>query len=325
MKKILVRAALALVALVGLAAAAVAIKFYVLSPALHAAPDVHAPTSAEAVARGKYLVEHVTGCTGCHSPVQDDKPGDFPVPGRLGAGRDFGDMPGAPFHLRAPNLTPDRDTGIGAWTDGEVLRAMREGVSRDGRPLFPQMPYLTYARTLTDDDALSIIAYLRTLTPMANDVGRTEVGFPVSMFVRAAPAPLASPPPAPPPSSDKLARGNWLLAVASCHDCHDSVDARWEKIPGKALAGGARFILAGGRGYAIAPNITADPATGIGAYSDDDLRRVFQRGQGKSGRSLYVMPWSFYAGLTPDDQDALIVALRAVPPVVNAVEPTQVR
>ena len=78
--------------------------------------------------------------------MQEDKPGDPPVEGKLGAGRDFGDLPGFPGHLRAPNLTPDKETGIGNFTDGEILRAMREGIGRDGRALFPQMPFQTYAQ-----------------------------------------------------------------------------------------------------------------------------------------------------------------------------------
>jgi hypothetical protein len=301
------------------------LKFFVLSPKSRPAPNVSAPTSAEAVLRGKYLVDHVAGCLGCHSPVQEDKPGDRIVEGRAGAGRDFGEFPGAPFRLRAPNLTPDKETGIGAWTDGEVLRAMREGVGRNGRPLFPQMPYRTYARTLADDDALAIIAYLRTLAPIKNDAGVTDVNFPVSMFVRAAPKPLeASPPPAP-SASDKLARGRWLLDVCSCRDCHDSVNGRHEPIPGKGLAGGQPFPLPRGMGTAIAANITSDKATGIGAYSDDDLRRALNEGKGKSGRLLYTMPWSYYGGMTAEDKDALIAALREVPPVVNAVAPSEIK
>lgn len=325
MKKLALRVLAALVALVLAGVVLLVVKFFALSPSLRPAPDVKAPSTPEAIARGKYLVDHVAGCLGCHSPVQDDKPGDLVVPGRAGAGRDFGVWEGAPFRLRSANLTPDKTHGIGGWTDGEVLRAMREGVSRDGRALFPQMPYLTYRETLSDDDALAIIGYLRTLAPIDNDPGKTVVNFPVSMFIRAAPRPLIqSPPPAPPPG-DKLARGRWLLKVASCNDCHDAVNQRMEKIPGMALAGGFKLPLADGKGYAIAPNITSDKATGIGAYSDDDLRRVFNEGKGKAGRFLYVMPWSYYGGMTTEDKDALIAALREVPPVSNVVPPSVIK
>ncbi|MDB4938877.1 MAG: hypothetical protein JWP87_5849 [Labilithrix sp.] len=326
MKKILVRVLGAIGALVLLAVVGVVVKFYVLSPKSRAAQAVTAPSTPEAIARGKYLVNNVAACIGCHSPVQEDKPGDPPVEGKIAAGRDFGDWgPEVPFRLRAPNLTPDKETGIGAMTDGEVLRAMREGIGRDGRALFPQMPYLTYAKTLNDDDALAIVAYLRTLPPIKNDPGRTEIKFPVSMFIRGVPQPLDAPPPPSPAPTEKLARGKWLLDVCSCHDCHDSVDSHMQKLPGKALAGGMKFPLANGKGVAVAPNITSDKATGIGAYSDDDLRRVFDEGKGKSGRFLYVMPWSYYGAMTKDDKEALIAALRLAAPVGNAVAPSEIK
>ena len=302
----------------------IVVKFYVLSPKSRPAPVMTAPTTAEAVERGRYLVNHVAVCAGCHSKIDETVPGEAVVDGMLGSGRDFGDI-GGPIHIRAPNLTPDKDTGLGGWTDGEIARAIREGVSKDGRNLFPQMPYLTYRETLSDGEVLDIIAYLKTLKPIKNEVGRTSVAFPVSMFVRAVPQPLETPAPAPPSPSDKLARGKWLLRAASCNECHDSVNERMEKIPGKTLAGGFKFTLPDGRGYAIAPNITSDPATGIGSYSDEDLRRVFEQGKGKDGRDLYVMPWSFYKGMTAEDKAALIAALREVAPVSNVVPPSAVK
>ncbi|MBS2015987.1 MAG: c-type cytochrome [Deltaproteobacteria bacterium] len=320
------RVGLGLVALIALAVLGMVVKFYALSPKMRPAPAMTAPKTPEAIARGKYLVHHVTGCVGCHSPVQDSVPGEPPVEGKLGAGRDFGDWgPKVPFHLRAHNLTPDKATGIGDWTDGEIVRAMREGVSRDGRALFPQMPYQTYGAMMSDDDALAVVAYLRTLAPVANDPGQTEIKFPVSMFIRAAPKPLESSPPAPPPASDKLARGNWLLQMCSCADCHDSRDDKGGKVPGKAFAGGMKFPLGNGKGTAIAPNITSDKATGIGAYSDADLERVFEEGKGKTGRPLYSMPWSYYKGMTAEDKAALYTAIRAIPAVSQGVPPSDIK
>ncbi len=321
--KIVKRVALGCLALILLVVIGVSVKFYGLSPKSRPAPDVKAPNTPEAIARGKYLVNNVAACVGCHSPVQEDKPGDRPVEGKLGSGRDFGPWEGAPFHLRAPNLTPDPDTGIGKYTDGEILRGIREGIGKDGHALFPMMPYPTYAKTLSDDDALAIIAYLRTLPPIKNDPGKTEVKFPVSMFIRGAPQPLTQS--APPPPTEKMARGKWLLEVCSCHDCHDSFDGKRQPIEGKALGGGAKFPLPNGKGTAIASNISSDKATGIGAYTDDDIRRVFTEGKGKSGRSLYTMPWSYYGGMTEEDREALIAALRAEPPVVNAVPPSDIK
>lgn len=325
MKKIVIRVLAGVGGLLVLAVLGMVVKFYVLSPASRPAPQMTAPTSPEAVERGRYLANHVTGCIGCHSPIIDTEPGEGIVGDKRAAGRDFGEWEGAPFRLRSRNLTPDKETGLGAWTDGEIVRAIREGVSRDGRALFPQMPYQTYGETLSDDDALAIVAYLKTLPSVKNDPGPTEIKFPVSMFIRAVPKPLvASPAPVPPPS-EKLARGRWLLKTAMCNDCHDTVDARMERVPGKSLAGGFKFPLPAGKGYVYAPNITSDKATGIGAYTDEDLRRVFDEGKGKDGRLLYVMPWKHYGGMTSEDKDALIAALREVAPVANVVPASAVK
>lgn len=324
MKKTLIRIAAGIGAVILLLVTVVIVKFYGLSPKMRPAPVMSAPTNPEAIARGKYLVDHVAGCLGCHSKIQESVSGEPPVEGMLGSGRDFGEVAGVPVHIRGANISSDSETGIGGWTDGEVARAIREGVGKDGHALFPQMPYTTYRETLSDGEVLDIIAYIRTLKPVKNKMERTSVDFPVSMFIRGVPKPLeASAQPAPSPS-DTLARGRWLLKTASCNDCHDSVDSKMQKIEGKALAGGMKFQFPGDKGFAIAPNITSDKATGIGAYSDEDIQRVLTEGKGKDGRTLYAMPWYYYKGMTKEDRDALVAALREVPAVANIVPPSRV-
>ncbi len=303
--------------LLGLGAAGLVTKFYVLSPAKRPAPEVKAPATPEAIARGRYLAHHVAACMSCHSETVEGTAGDPIKAGRLGSGKDFGRMEGFPGVVRAPNLTAHRD-GLATWTDGEILRSMREGVSRDGRPLFPFMPYKAYARHLTDADALAIVAYLRTLPPLEGAPPRTEIDFPVSMFARAAPKPLETSPQ--PLESDPAARGRRLLELASCADCHDAFDARHRPVPGQFLSGGMAFSVPG-RGMVYAPNLTPDPATGLGAYYDEELAKVFRQGVNRKGRSLYVMPWSAFAGLSDEDLKALIAALRALPPVPKQVPP----
>lgn len=317
--KILKRVVLALALLLGLAVVALVVKFYVLSPTLRPAPDVKAPSTPEAIERGRYLAHHVAVCMGCHSEIDETKPGEPIVAGRTGSGRDFGEMPGFPGRMRAPNLTPDPETGLGKVSDGSILRAIREGIGHDGHVLFPFMPYATYAKALSDTDALAIIAYLRSLPPIRNQLAPSSVTFPVSMFVRALPRPVTASPPAPPAAEDLVARGNWLLTVGNCHDCHDGFNSRRESIPGQELSGGAEFPMPGGRGSLFAPNITSDRATGIGAYTDEDLMRVFNQGIGKSGRVLYAMPWTYYAGMVEADKRALVAALRQVPAVAKVV------
>lgn len=321
-KRIVTYVGIGVAALFMLGLTGVILNFYVLSPKLRPPPVIVAPTNPEAIERGRYLAHNVAACIACHSPVQESVPGEPVVDGMVGAGRDFGDLPGFPGHLRARNLTPDLETGLGGWTDGEIARAIREGVSKDGRALFPQMPYLTYRETLSDGEILDIIAYLRTLAPIKNDAGKTSIDFPVSMFIRAAPKPLEAPPPAPPTPSDKLARGRWLLRTAACHDCHDAVTDKMRKIPGKELAGGMKFPLPSG--YVIAPNISSDRATGIGAYSDDDILRALVEAKGKDGRDLYFMPSAHYRGLTSEDKSALLAALRESPAVSHIVPPSKI-
>jgi len=313
--KILKRILIAVGALVLLLAGVVVTKFYLLAPRYRAAAEMHATSTPETIERGRYLVHHVAGCVGCHSESDVSAPGDPPIAGKELQGRHF-DMPGFPGDVRGPNLTPDPETGLGQWTDGEIVRAMREGVSRDGRPLFGMMPFRALSETLTDEDALAIVAYLRSLPPVHSEVGHTTLRFPISMLSRTGPRPLEKPLAAVP--TDPLEHGRWLMRIGNCASCHDSHDSMHEPIPGRRLAGGDPFPMPDGS-HVYAANISSDPGTGIGAYSDEDLDRVLTTGVNKAGRPLYFMPFTLYRGLTPEDRKALILALRQEAAVMNVV------
>jgi mono/diheme cytochrome c family protein len=308
---------LGLVLLIVLAAAGAAVFFYALHPKSRAAPDVKAPSTPEAIARGSYLANHVLGCVGCHTPIDETRPGDAIVADKLLSGREFvGDL--LPGRLVGPNLTPDQQTGVGLWTDGELMRAIREGVDRNGHALFPIMPY-THFRRLPDDDTLAIIAYLRSVPPIARELPKTKLDFPVSMFMRLAPEPVTSPPP--PWPKDPTERGKILLEMMGCIDCHTPID-KGKFVESKLYAGGNEFK--GPFGSVHASNITSDPATGIGNYSDDDLMRAFREGKGKDGRTLWVMPWTIFQGTSDEDLRAVIAGLRKLPPIVNVVPAPQI-
>src|SRR5579883_2604933 len=139
--------------------------------------------------RGKYLFEVVADCDGCHS-LRDFKRFGGPV---MPHGRGIGNVMPAemelPGTISAPNITPDRETGLGKWTDGEKIRAIREGIGRDGRVLFPMMPYQAY-RKMSDEDVESLVAYLNSLEPVRHAVPRSQVKFPVSLMVRFSPQPV---------------------------------------------------------------------------------------------------------------------------------------
>jgi mono/diheme cytochrome c family protein len=273
-----------------------------------------APKTPEAIERGRYLSEAMAGCVACHSPIDESRPGDFPQAGLEYSGRVFPAGSGFPGTIVAPNLTPDPETGIGGWTDGEIVRAIREGVSRDGRPLFPLMNYPGY-RMLSDDDVLAIVAYLRTRPAINRDNGRTQLDFPVGMMIRTMPQPLDGTPPGLPAAG--IERGRAMLTVMMCGECHTPRDDRGSPVAGMELAGGNAFN--GPWGVVYASNITSHPSAGIGAYSDDDLKRVFREGRNRAGRELWVMPWSITKHLTDADLDALIAALREVPASSNLV------
>lgn len=294
--------------------------FFLAYPHARPAPDMQAPRTAEAVERGRYLAEALTGCAACHSPIDESRPGDFPQEGLRYAGRVFEPEMGFPGTLVASNLTSDRETGLGAWTDGEIVRAIREGVSRDGRALFPLMNYPAY-RQLSDEDALAIVAYLRTIPAVRRDAGRTDLDFPVNVIVRTLPQPLEGPPPGLP--AQGIERGRALIEVMMCGECHTPRDDRGNPVEGMRLAGGAPFP--GPWGTVYAANITSHPAAGLGAFSHEDLVRVFREGKNRAGRELWVMPWSVTRNLTGPDLDALIAALREVPPNPNLVPAAQLK
>ena len=304
-KKIL----LTILVLIIIAVAAVPVYFYTRYPRMRAPQEMNAPSDAATLARGKYLVEAMTGCVVCHSPLDTTKPGEFVLSGKEYSGRVFHEEEGFPGTIVAGNISPDPETGIGAWTDGEIVRAIREGVSRDGRPLFPLMNYPSY-RDLSDEDVLSIVAYLRTQKPIRNDPGETDLNFPVGMMIRTVPQPLDGPPRGLPAAG--IERGRAMLKMMLCGDCHTPRDDRGGPLPGKELAGGNPFR--GPWGVVYSANITSHPSAGTGAFSDDDLRRIFREGRNRAGRELWVMPWSITRNLTDADLDALIAALREVPP-----------
>ncbi|HWW63010.1 MAG TPA: cytochrome c, partial [Thermoanaerobaculia bacterium] len=152
--------------LVVVAVAVCAIAWLALRrPAQRPASTEKIEATPERLARGKYLAHHVTDCFGCHSD-HIDAFGFPPKPGTEGqGGMSFSKADGFPGFLAVRNITPDPETGIGNWTDGEILRAIREGVDREGKALFPMMPYGGY-KELGDEDAKAIVAYLRTIKPI---------------------------------------------------------------------------------------------------------------------------------------------------------------
>jgi mono/diheme cytochrome c family protein len=273
----------------------------------------------ERLARGRYIVEAEGHCLHCHSD-RDWKTHGAPVlPGLEGAGWDVpwadNQMPGQVF---APNLTPDPETGLGAIPDDAVARAIREGVSHDGRALF-MMPWQNY-RSLSDEDVASVVAYLRALPPVKKARGTTAIQAPVRWFLKAGPEPLAQPVTTT-IATDPVARGRQLAEVGQCQTCHTPVDARHQPLPGMAYAGGQEFTIAGVR-YRSS-NITPD-ASGISYYNEELFIRTMRTGNLGGRRLAPIMPWAEIRKLTDADLKALWAYLRTVAPVAHEVERTPV-
>src|ERR1039457_4204602 len=158
--------AFGLVVVAGLAVAALALR----RPAQRPPSAERIELTPERFARGAYLVEHLADCLTCHSDLRADRYGMPIKPGTIGQGGfPFGKEFAVPGVVCAQNITPDPENGIGTWTDGEVLRAVREGVDKNGNALFPMMQYKAY-RLFSDEDAKSVVAYIRTLAPVKHAV-----------------------------------------------------------------------------------------------------------------------------------------------------------
>jgi mono/diheme cytochrome c family protein len=280
-------------------------------PDMAPAAGVKIERTPERLARGKYLVL-LADCDGCHSERDYTRFGGPVVEsGRL-AGQVFTKVHGVPGTVTPPNLTPDVETGIGGWTDGEVVRAIREGVDKDGRTLFPMMPYEAYGK-MSDEDVYSIVAYLRTLPAVKRRQPATQLDFPVGLMIKSAPKPVGRVAPA--DLSEKRARGAYLANIAGCQGCHTP-----------SLGGGEKFT---GPGLlVVSANISSDPTTGIGRLSEQDFvekfaqyREYAEHGAPNVGPEAFtIMPWLNFCQLPDEDLRAIYTYIHALPPVTKAVE-----
>jgi mono/diheme cytochrome c family protein len=307
-----------LVALLLVAALAGLQYLYFAYPNVPLQADYRIEATPERLARGKYLNDHVVGCTACHSQRDWARFSGPVTPGTIGMG-------GQEFQLGrsalySKNITP---AAIGSWTDGELLRAVTAGVSRDGTPLFPLMPYPHYG-VMSEEDVHAVLAYVRSLKAIDNpNIPERRLAVPLNLIVRTIPAP-ASPQPRP-PVSDAMAYGRYMLRSSLCADCHTPIDERGTPLPGMDFAGGMEFVETGYRTRSA--NITPDADTGIGSWTEQQFIDRFKSFEGTEPPELSdaerrqntVMPWTAYAGMTREDLAAIYAALRAQKPVVNRV------
>lgn len=275
-------------------------------------PSLTISATPELLARGEYLFHAVAACAVCHTPHAATPSGARVDSTKLGQGGPSFPL-GDAGTLYAKNITP---TALGSWSDGEVVRALRDGVSRDGSPLFPLMPYFNY-RNMTERDLRAIVGYVRTLPARPDDVPDRHLSFPMNLIVRMMPGPAGSYPAASDPSN-AVERGRYLVTVASCGDCHSPMDDRGRPIAGRELSGGNEFPT--GDGWtARSANITPDSASGIGRWTRERFIGRFRHRGSDAGGRLTAMPWRSYGAMTEEDLAAIYAYLRTVPAVSNEV------
>jgi mono/diheme cytochrome c family protein len=271
-----------------------------------------AQTPTDLRARGEYLVNGPGGCGNCHTPRGPDL---FPNPSLyLSGGVKF---TSPVFEVYSRNITQDKDTGIGSWSEAQIIRALREGVAKEGNILGDPMPFNVYNQ-MSDEDAKAIATYLRTVKPLHNEVAEPK------RKVQAQPQAAAKGTPAP-AKTDKVAYGGYIVnAIGHCFECHTDMVAGKRDFEHQLAAGG--FLLELGNARVRSRNITQDKETGIGSWTDAQIKRAITEGINKDGRELLpIMPYSYFKNMSAEDVDAVVAFLRTVPAVSKKIEPNPTR
>lgn len=281
--------------------------------------EIRAEITPARVERGKYLANHVTVCMDCHSTRDWSKFSAPLKPGTIGKGGEkFDPSMGFPGIYYSPNITP---FNLSSWSDAEIYRAITSGVTKDGRPMFPVMPYPYYG-TLATEDVLSIIAYIRSLDPISYTAPASNPDFPMNIILHLIPK-TASPVNIP-SISDTVKYGQYLVNAAGCIECHSPVE-KGQIIRDRAFTGGRVFMMPSGE--LRSANITPDQETGIGSWTADAFVKRFKDYDLslynppvlKKNSFMTIMPWTMYAGMAPTDLRSIYAYLHTLSPVHNVV------
>lgn len=252
--------------------------------------------------RGTYLATSIVACGNCHTP----KGPEGELPGMELAG--MAPLFEAPtFTANSANITPDTETGIGTWTEEQIVTAIREGRRPDGSLIGPPMPIGLY-RNLSDTDAHALAAYIRQVPAVRNEIPASDYRMELPPGYGPPVASVADV-----PREDKVAYGAYLAGPAAhCIECHSPMGATGAPdIEHKLGAGGLEFP--GPWGVSVSANITP---TGLAKYSDDEIKRIIREGVRPNGSKLLPpMPVSYYAKMTDADVEAIVAYLRTLPPM----------
>ncbi|MPY69979.1 MAG: c-type cytochrome [Alphaproteobacteria bacterium] len=263
-----------------------------------------APAQGETLLeRGTYLMQGVVACGNCHTPK-----GGPMADREMAGGFKFDEKP---FTAYASNITPDRETGIGGWTDAQIVAAIREGKRPDGSIIGPPMPTEMY-RDLSDRDAQAIVAYLRGVKPVRNAVPKSA--YRITLPPAWGPPVVSVPEP---DRGDRVAYGRYLAFAGHCMECHTPLSRGRRQYDTMMGAGG--FEIGGPWGVSISANLTPDTETGLGRWTDAQIKAAIAAGVRPDGTKLAPpMPFDFYRNVSERDLDALVAYLRSLKPVRHA-------
>jgi mono/diheme cytochrome c family protein len=212
-----------------------------------------------------------------------------------------------PFRVQGSNITPDKETGIGAWTDAQIKETLRTGKRPNGIQLAEVMPTAFYG-IVTPRDMDAIVAYLRTVKPVANKTADPvyKIALPHHSF------PGAEKPFTDADLNDKVKKGFYLATIGHCMECHTPFGSAGQDYAGKLGAGGREFP--GPWGKSVSRNITSSKAKGLGEWTDAQIKRAITHGESKDGSKLKPpMGYPYYAKMAEADLDAIVAYLRTVP------------
>lgn len=289
-------------------------------PNVGAAPVLTVERTPERIARGEYLANHVSVCIDCHSTRDWSRFSGPPTPGTLGKGGDVFDQKfGFPGLYYAKNITPE---GIGRYTDGELFRTITTGVTKEGKAMFPVMPFHYYGQ-MDKEDILSIIAYIRTLEPIKNEVPESKSDFPMNFIINTLPHEASFT--KKPAESDVVNYGKYLTNAAACVECHTQFK-RGSLVAGTEFGGGREFPFPDGSVVRSA-NISPDEETGIGGWDDETFVSIFRAHADSAtlntklnpGDFNSIMPWTMFGQMKEEDLKAIFAYLKTVTPIKNEV------
>jgi mono/diheme cytochrome c family protein len=289
-------------------------------PNVGAAPDLKVDNSPESIQRGRYLANGVTVCIDCHSTRDWTK---FLAPlteGTIGKGGErFDKKQGFPGIFYSKNITP---SGISRYTDGELFRLITTGVTKEGRAMFPVMPYHYYGQ-MDPKDINCIIAYIRTLAPIDNKVIESVSDFPMNFIINT--IPQKANPRKLPEKSDRAGYGAYMTNASACIECHTPVRTG-QIIQELSFSGGREFTLPDGS-VVRSNNLTPDKETGLGSWTEELFISRFKAYADpaylthlvKPGEFNSIMPWLMYSKMDKEDLAAIYTYLKQVKSINNRV------